>query len=232
MEPLARRTAVVMLAALVGSPGVALAQTTGALYDPQPPADSAYVRLIVASAPGPVDIWLDGKLRMANVAPALPSDYMVVRAGKHKLSLHPAGKALAFESSLEVVTGRSITVALPSLAADAKAHIFEDKANTNKLKAVLTVYNLAPLAGSIDFLTADGATKVFSAVAPGMSASLAVNPIAVELQASKTGDKAALAKTALTLGQGQTYSIVLLPGEGDKPVLKSGINTLERYTGK
>jgi alginate O-acetyltransferase complex protein AlgF len=212
--------------------GLAMSQTTGALYDPQPPADSAYVRVIVASASGPVDIWLDGKLRLPNVAPAAPSDYMVVRAGKHKLSLHPSGKAQSFETQLEVIAGRSVTVAVAGLSADAKPQTFEDKANTNKLKAVLTVYNLAPQAGSVDFLTADGATKVFSGVAPGSAASLAVNPITVELMATKSGDKTALAKTSLTLGQGQTYSLVLLPADADKVLLKSGINTLERYSGK
>jgi alginate O-acetyltransferase complex protein AlgF len=211
---------------------VTVGQTTGALYDPQPPADSAYVRVIVANASGPIDIWLDGKLRLPNTAPTAPSDYMVVRAGKHKLSLHPAGKAQSFETQLDVIAGRSVTVAITGLSAHATPQTFEDKANTNKLKAVLTVYNLAPHAGSVDFLTADGATKVFSGVAPGTTASLAVNPITVELLATKTGDKTALARTSLILGQGQTYSVVLLPANADKVLLKSGINTLERYSGK
>ena len=208
------------------------AQTNGALYDPQPPADSAYVRVIVVSADGPVDVQLDGKPRLHGLAGAAPSDYMVVKAGAHKLSLQLAGKPTAVDVNLEVVAGRSMTIALPALRADSKPQFFEDKANANKLKAVLTFYHLAPKAGPVDMLTADGSTKVFSAVAPGALASLSVNPIAVELQATRPGDKAGLAKASLTMAQGQTYSLLLLPGDGDKLVLKAGINTLERYTGK
>ena len=218
--------------------GTAGAQTTGALYDPQHPADSAYVRVIVVSATGSMDVQLDGKTRLHGLAAAATSDYMVVRAGKHTLQVLAAAKSAASEINLDVVAGRSLTVAFPILAADVKPWVFEDRANTNKLKAVLTVYNLAPSAGAIDLLTADGNTKVFSAVVPGTSASQAVNPITVELQASKTGDKISLAKTSLALALGQTYSLLLLPAEGnqsdksDKFQLKSHINTLERYTGK
>ncbi len=213
----------------------ATAQTLGALYDPQPPADSAYVRVIVVNAEGSMDVQLDGKPRLQGLAAATASDYMVLKAGQHQLKVQGSGKSGSAEIPLEIVAGRSVTVALPSLGADSKPLFFADKANTNKLKAVLTVYHLAPKAGAIDTLTADGNTKVFSGVAPGTSASLAVNPITIELQASKAGEKTALAKAPLTMAQGLTYSLLVLPGapgDGDKLVMKSSANALERYTGK
>jgi alginate O-acetyltransferase complex protein AlgF len=210
----------------------ATAQTTGALYDPQPPADSAYVRIIVVSADGPMDVQLDGKPRLQGLAAATASDYMVLKAGQHQLKVQGSGKSSSTEIPLEVVAGRSVTVALAHLGADSKPLFFADKANSNKLKAVLTVYHLAPKAGVIDIQTADGNTKVFAGVAPGTSSSLAVNPVTIELQASKVGDKTALAKAPLTMTQGLTYSLLVLPGEGDKLVMKSSANALERYTGK
>ncbi len=210
----------------------ASAQTASALYDPQPPADSAYVRIIVVSADGPMDVQLDGKPRQQGLTAATVSDYMVLKAGPHQLRVRGSGKSGSAEIPLEIVVGRSVTVALPNLGTDSKPLFFADKVNSNKLKAVLTIYHLAPKAGVIDALTADGSTKVFTGIAPGTSASLAVNPISIELQATRTGEKTALAKAPLTMAQGLTYSLLLMPGDGDKLVLKSSANALERYIGK
>lgn len=209
-----------------------VAQTTGALYDPQPPADSGYVRVIVVNTDALVDIQLDGKNRTQGLAASMPSDYMAVKAGAHRLTLLTGGKLPPVDIPLEVVAGRSTTVALHNLRADTKPVFFDDKGNSNRLKAVMTLYHLANKVGPVDTLTADGATKVFSGVAPGTSASLSVNPIAVELQANKVGEKTALARATLALAQGQTYSLLLVPGDGDKLLLKSSINAVERYTGK
>jgi alginate O-acetyltransferase complex protein AlgF len=209
-----------------------LAQTQGALYDPQPPADSAYLRVIVVSATKPFDVLLDGKTRVPALAAATPSDYMVVKAGKHQLTLRGGAPDSTAEVPLDVVAGRTVTVALDSLRPDVKPVLFQDRTNANKLKALLTVYHLTPGLGPVDMLTADGATRVFSGVAQGASASLSVNPVAVDLQAHRAGDATPLARAGLNMSNGTTYSLWLLPGESGKPVLRPGVNMLERYTGK
>ena len=217
---------------LVGFCLTSFAQPAGLLYDPEPPADSAYVRAIHASSDGDVDVLVDGRVRVKKLAAGHASDYMVLSAGKHMVAVHSAGKSVALLTmSLEVVRGRAMTVAFTSLKADAAPLIFEDKANSNKLKALLAVYHLEPKIGPLDVFTADGATKVFSGLAYGVPASIQVNPIAIDLMAVKSGDKESLTKTTLVMNQGGTYSVLLLPGVKGKLTSRSFVNKTERFTG-
>lgn len=209
----------------------AMAQTA-ALYDPQPPADSAYVRVLVGSAAGAIEVAVNGKPRVANLAAGEPSDYLVLGAGKHKLTVNAKGKPTTVDINLDVIAGRATTVAWPELSSDTKPVLFEDKANGNKLKAVLAVYNLNSKLGAIDVLSADGSTRVFSKVASGATASIAVNPLTIDLIATKPDDKAALGTVAMAMSQGASYSIVVTAGEGGKTTVKSFTNKVERYTGK
>jgi alginate O-acetyltransferase complex protein AlgF len=209
------------------------AQPAGLLYDPEPPVDSAYVRVILANRDGPVDILIDGRSRIRNLGASEFSDYMVLNAGKHTISIHPAGKSVAnLSTSIDVVRGRAMTVAFTALTTGKTPIVFEDKANTNKLKVQLAVYHLDEKAGPLDVLTADGNTKVFSGVTFGASTSLQVNPISIELIAAKGGDKIAQARTSLSMTQGGTYSILLSSGEGGKLIARTAQNKIERYTGK
>jgi hypothetical protein len=210
-----------------------MAQPAGLLYDPEPPVDSAYVRVVLVSREGAVDVVVDGRSRIQKLASGEASEYMVLAAGKHTIALHAAGKATAyFSTAFDVVRGRAMTLAFTTLRADAVPVVFEDKANSNKLKALLAVYNLDAKAGVLDVLTADGNTKVFSGVAYGTSASIPVNPISIDLIAVKIGDKVPQTRTSLAMTQGGTYSILLLPGDGGKLVARAVQNKIERYTGK
>ncbi len=209
------------------------AQPAGQLYDPEPPVDSAYVRVIFTSKDAPVDVVVDGRPRITKLKSGEPGDYMVLAAGKHSIALHPAGKPTAqVATTLDVVRGRPMTIAFLTLRADATPVLFEDKANSNKLKSLLAVYHLDAKAGPLDLLTADGNTKVFTGVTQGTPASIQVNPISVDLIAAKAGDKTPLARTTLAMTQGGTYSVFLLPGEGGKLAVKASQNKTERYTGK
>ena len=209
------------------------AQPTGLLYDPEPPADSAYVRVLLASRDRAVDIVVDGRLRIKALGTGQPSDYMVLPAGKHSIAVHHAGKPVAQASTtLDVVRGRALTVAFTNLGAKAVPIVFEDKANSNKLKALLAVYHLDATLGALDVLTADGNTKVFTDLVYGTSKAILVNPISVDLIAARAGDKAAQANAAVAMAQGGTYSVLVLPGTTAKPLLRAVENKIERYTGK
>lgn len=223
-----------VLAAVLACLGLAaMAQPTGLLYDPEPPLDSAYVRVVLASRDGVVDVLVDGRPRVRKLGAGEASEYMVLAAGQHSISVHPAGKPKAYlTTTLDVVRGRAMTVAFPALQADAAPVVFEDKANSNRLKALVAVYHLDAKLGPLDVLTADGNTKVFSGVTYGVAASIQVNPISIELIATKVGEKSPQARTSLAMTQGGTYSILLLPGEGGKMNARAMQNKIERYTGK
>lgn len=209
------------------------AQPTGRLYDPEPPVDSAYVRVLVVGQAGAVNAAVDGKRRVMQLANATPSDYLVLPAGKHLLTIHAVGKdKLLVSTPLEVVAGRAMTVAYASLQPGTSPQIFEDKANSNKLKALVAVYHMDSKIGPLDVLSADGKTKVFSSVQFGQTASIQVNPINIELMLTKPAEKNALVHTPLSMTQGGTYSLVVSAGVGGKLVARSFLNKIERYTGK
>lgn len=208
----------------------AAANPDGLLYDPEPPPDSAYVRVLLVKGTGAVDVLVDGKARLRKLPAGTASDYMVLGAGKHTITLQPLAKgAPAFSGALEVIRGRAFTLAFGVAAAPV---VFEDKANANKLKAVLAVYHLGGGADKLDVLTADGATKVFTDLAPGASAALSVNPITIGLVAAKAGAKAAQAKASVAMSRGGTYSLLLLPGPNGTLLARAAQNNIERYTGK
>jgi alginate O-acetyltransferase complex protein AlgF len=221
-----RRALTVALCAAIAP--YALAQSNGRLYDPEPPTDSAYVRVIVADSGAAVEVQVDGKARIPKLARQDASDYMVIPEGPHTLTLTSAGQP-ALSYKLDVVRGKSLTLAFPSLKADAQPTRFEDKGNTNKLKAVITAYHLDPKAGPITVSTADGSAKVFSDLAPGQSASLPVNPIKIELAAAE--GKATPVKFRLEMSAGATYSVLLTRSAQGKLQARTLSNKTERYVG-
>ena len=70
------------------------AQGNARLYDPEPPVDSGYVRIVLASPSAPVDLWVDGQPRISNLAAQQLSEYLVLIEGAHTLELHAAGNPL------------------------------------------------------------------------------------------------------------------------------------------
>lgn len=207
----------------------AMAQGSGRLYDPEPPADSAYLRTVVAAKGPAVDVVVDGKVRVRSLPGQEVSEYLVLAEGKHTLALHVQGKAQSVISKpLDIAKGKSSTLVFASLKADAQTAFFEDKGNSNKLKATLAAYHLGPQLGVLDITTADGANKVFGGLTPGGSAALQVNPIAVEL-AAKAGKGGA--KVKLEMAQGGTYSIMVFDDGNGRPILKTFQSRVERYTG-
>jgi alginate O-acetyltransferase complex protein AlgF len=136
---------------------------------------------------------------------------------------------------LDVVPGKAMTIAFASLKADSKPSIFEDKANTNKLKSLVSAYHLDAKAGALNLQTADGSTKVFSNLVYGASNSIQVNPISVELVAAKPTDApsaAGASKTKLSMAAGANYSVFLMPNEQGLLTAKAVQNKTERYVSK
>ena len=206
----------------------AVAQSNGRLYDPEPPADSAYVRVVIASKNSGVDVAVDGKVRIRSLPGQEASEYLVLPEGSHAIALLVGGKRQVMTSkTMEIAKGKSLTLGFSSTKGDAHVHVFEDKGNTNKLKATLAAYNLSA-SGSIDVGTADGASKVFSALLPGHSAAIQVNPIAVELLAK---NEKGSGKVKLEMSQGGTYSIMVFDEGNGRPTLKAFQSRVERYTG-
>jgi hypothetical protein len=178
-------------------------------------------------------VVVNGKVRGPALATHQASDYMVLPAGSHQISLVSESKKLPIVSTqLEVIRGRAMTVAFVSNEPAVAPVVFEDKTSSNKLKAMLSVYQLAVKPQAVDILTGDGATKVFAGLAYGSSGGMQVNPISVDLLATSPGEKTPLAKARVAMTQGSAYSVFLLPGKNGKPLATVVQNKIERYTGK
>src|SRR6185503_15245766 len=77
--------------ALAAIATLARADANGLLYDPQPPANSAYVRVVNVAPGSAMDVSVDGRARLRGIAPGEASDYLVLPAGKRALAIAPAG---------------------------------------------------------------------------------------------------------------------------------------------
>ncbi len=213
------------------------AQPAGQLYDPEPPADSAYVRVLVINSDSPTEITVDGRARVAKLNPSEASDYLVLPSGKRMITvrvLDKAGSKISYP--LDVIAGKAMTIAFTSVNGDGQPKVFEDKANTNKLKSLIAAYNLDAKSGPMNVSTADGATKVFSNLGFGASNSIQVNPVAIELVAAKAGEATAAAKGAtkfsLSMTAGANYSVFLIPNAQGVVTARAMQNKTERYVAK
>lgn len=214
----------------------AQAQNRGGLYDPEPPPDSAYVRVVVVGMDTAADIFVDEKPRNQKLANGEVGDYMILPHGKHTIAVHGSGKAAARASYLlDVPKGKALTVAFFGLKPGATPTVFEDKTNTNKLKAVLSAYNLDSRAGNLDVSTADGNTKVFTNLAYGSSSAILVNPISVELIATRSGGgntSVVPGAANLSMTQGGAYSVFFVPDAHGLLIARPVINKTERFVAK
>ena len=217
----------------LGAMPAAIAQTSTGLYDPEPPVDSAYVRVLLATDPGPMQLVVDGNTRLSAVAAHQVSDYLVLSAGLHQLALQAAGTGAPWNTvSLDVVQGLAMTVVFTAARGGEPPFVLTDKTGTNKLKAMIGVYQLASRQNPLDVLTADGKTKVFAHLAYGTSAYLAVNPITTRLKVQSGSDTRVLGQAELAMTQSAAYSILILPDKGGDIKVSVVPNKVERYTGK
>jgi alginate O-acetyltransferase complex protein AlgF len=198
-------------------------QTT--LYDPQPPANSAYVR-VLAGGTQDIDIQLGNKPKAQKVNAGTPSPYLIVPAGKHEITVKAGPHTVVVP--LNVEASRSLTVVLPQVSKETKPIVIEDKVNGNRLKAMVSAYHLGT-GSAVDVWTADGTTQVFANVAPGAMAALAVNPIALDYMVSAAGQKTPLAQGKLSMSPGGAYAMVVMTDKNGKWTVQTHANSVERY---
>jgi alginate O-acetyltransferase complex protein AlgF len=142
------------------------------LYEPTPPADSAFVRVIQANSTAKtVTPELGGKSFGKLTYPAL-SAYQIIPAGEHSFK---AGEVTA---KLAVEAGRYYSIALTSSAAPA---LLEDALIANPAKARLYFYNLSDAKETTLFAPKQKAA-IFSKQAAGSNTSREINALTLPLQ--------------------------------------------------
>ncbi|GAA4002608.1 alginate O-acetyltransferase AlgF [Deinococcus rubellus] len=160
------------------------------LYDPAPPANSAFVRVLNAPSATLGDKAVTADKGAASVYVVIPQGDFTAKIGG------TSGK-------LKVEAGKFYSV----VADGTKLNLLTDPSADNRAKALLVIYNLSKIV-SIDLKTADGKTAVVSGVKPGESGSRAVNGITVDL-AAFSGTKALGTLKGVKLERGSAYALVL-----------------------
>ncbi|MDR3524132.1 MAG: alginate O-acetyltransferase AlgF [Acetobacteraceae bacterium] len=194
------------------------AQAQEALYGPQPPKGSAYVR-VVSALDAKADVKPDFRaaLSLGTGTSDRVSAYDVVEAvagKKLSLSVSVGGKTVSGTASAD--PDGFLTILLLPDAAGAKIVGVTDVAEFNQTKARLAFYNaIAGCAGGVLALD-PGGQAVFKDVDGGSQKTRAVNPTTANVKASCT-DKSADPIALSGLEQGGMNSVFLVQSAG-KPV--------------
>jgi alginate O-acetyltransferase complex protein AlgF len=180
--------------------------TDTGLYDPLPPANSAFVRFFRLTGTG-------DKLFPTVAAKAFPASpvstatfYGVIKEGKTKIT---AGK---LAQDYEFKSGKLYTIVLGD-----KITVIEDPAVPDKLKAQVIFYNLTKADLSLKAL--ENKVELVPVTKPMTIGSRAINALRVDFSVIK-GTEDATKVPAQILERGQSYAIFAVPdGAGVKAVV-------------
>lgn len=189
------RTGISSLALLLvlALPSLSFAQD--ALYDPDPPEGSAFVRVVNGTAAA-TKAQL-GDRDFGEVAAHGATKYRVVAKGSRALK---GGS----EATYELQEGGFYTVLLQ---ADGTPNLLEDPVLSSRAKALVVFYNVDG-GGAFDLKTADGKVPLITGVeAPGLG-SREVNGIKVDL-AGFSGETKSPSVDGIQLERGNAYSFFL-----------------------
>ena len=178
----------------------------GFLYDPSPPADAAFIRVIHANPTTDAERVSIGETRFDELSFSEESPYRVILEGTTSITMSSA------EQDFTVEAGNFYTVALTQNG----IKVIEDTVNENRAKALLTLYNLSDIP-TVDLKTADGATDVILGVMPMSENSIEVNGISVALGVFSEGEALQLFDE-VKLERGAAYSAFVM-GSADSPTV-------------
>ena len=194
------------------------AQAQEALYGPQPPKGSAYVRIFNGLGQA-VEIKPDFRsaLKLGSAGADRVSSYDVVEAVASKkltLSLTIGGKPVS--GSVQADPDGFLTIIIePDAAAGAKIVGVTDLASFNQNRTRLSFYNAIPGCDGGKLTLVPGGQAVLSDVAAGTSKARAVNPVTTQIAAGCAAD-AADPVDLKGLEAGGMVSVYLL-ANGSKP---------------
>ncbi|MCA9835258.1 MAG: alginate O-acetyltransferase AlgF [Trueperaceae bacterium] len=183
---------------------LAFAAAQDGLYAPEPPANSAFVRVANALSSGSAFSSQLGSAGFSELGFGGVSSYQVVPEGSYDFA------AAGSSASLSISAGNFYTVAVIDNGSGAHIVLLKDPSNSNMAKSLLVLYNLSGLA-TTHMKTADGAQAVISDVGSDTLGSIVVNPISVELAAFSD---ASIAAFPAELERGAAYSLFVMGSAG------------------
>ncbi|MFA5938530.1 MAG: alginate O-acetyltransferase AlgF [Sinimarinibacterium sp.] len=168
-----------------------------ALYGPEAPPGSAFIRVLNATDTPELDVQVGGAL-FEDVRSWTVSAFDFVPAGSTPLA---AGDT---RSTLNLTSDRFYT----AVVAPGGVQLFTNERYRNRLKALLILYNLTD-ADDLSARTADGQTAVVDAISRNNFGVREVNPARTHL-ALYAGDRRATDTPMLTLSRGKALSVFVV----------------------
>jgi alginate O-acetyltransferase complex protein AlgF len=141
------------------------------LYDPAPPPNSAFVRVIDARGQGNLQVTV-GEAAIAVPATGI-SPYVVIPAGEQDVSLSTESKKLS------LAAGKYYTIAL-FVGGSTEPTLLEDEILSNPAKSGIYVYNFSD-APSVKLFAPKPNAVVVDNLKPGSSAFKSVNAVTIDL---------------------------------------------------
>ena len=185
---------------------LAIASAQDGLYAPEPPANSAFVRVVHAALnTTPISPQL-GTLGFSELGFGGISPYQVITEGDYTFS------AAGSSQSLSMVAGNFYTVAVIDNGSGAHIKLIKDASNSNMAKSLLMLYNFSAFE-SAHMKTADGKQAVIADVAAETMGSVIVNPISIDLAAFGPD---LIDSFPAQLERGAAYSLFIM-GSADEP---------------
>jgi alginate O-acetyltransferase complex protein AlgF len=195
--------------------GIVAAEAAGdeALYDPAPPPDSAFVRVIDARGQGNLQVTVGDE---AIAVPATGvSPYVVIPQGEEDVALSTS------TSKVTLAAGKYYTIAL-FVGGATEPTLLEDEILANPAKSGIYVYNFSD-APSITLYAPKPKVAVVDNLKPGTSAFKSVNAVTVDLalmsgdkvvaQFDQLGLKRRTGVTFVAFGAGDAKKGVMVPNE-------------------
>lgn len=161
---------IVLLFALLVLPALPALAVDEELYDPAPPPDSAFVRLLNTTGDKPISGIL-GSVSFKDVKDVSP--YMVLKAGTYDLSVNKA------KESFEIKAGGLYSFAYSKDGKKEALLSFEDAQITDPAKATVYFYNLSDKEASLRAPNFN--TDIISKVAAGTSQSKELNALTLDV---------------------------------------------------
>jgi hypothetical protein len=179
------------------------------LYDPEPPLNSSFLRLIQVGSNDTYEVLIDGIKKSQVLKAGSVSDYFVVSSGSHRIELkNQSNPKKDIKASLTVLPGYFFTYAFINYTKNSKEILFKDLPNLNQLKSQLTSYNLTKSIDKFDLETTEGKISIFKGISQGSSKSITVNPIDIFVSLIDSNAMNRL-RLSLHLEAGKSFSLFL-----------------------
>src|SRR5512140_2080000 len=206
---------VLAIAGNVAAAGPAKLTAVVATDDTGSPAPGkAWVRVLHGSPDAPaVDVYVDGAKAITGLAFGAITDYTPVPAGDRAIKVCATGSTTVCPidvPKLSVADGKKYTIAATGLLAGITAQVVEDAPLAGSAKAQVRVVHFSADTPAVDVLTADGATKLVTALAFPKATdylSLDANTYSVKVCASPADTVCPLGPLPLTVAGGKAYSV-------------------------